>query len=205
MVLYILDLIGVAVFAITGAIAAGRKKLDWVGVIFLAVVTALGGGTLRDLLLNRDEIFWITDTNYLWVIFVASFATIIYVKFFKIPMGTILYADAIGLSLFTILGAQIAEKAGVSPLIVIIMGMLTGTAGGVIRDILSNRIPLVFRSSQPLYLTPTFVGAAVYVLLQCVTTIHIAAPVGMLTVFTIRVLALAYNLKLPVFQISNKQ
>lgn len=114
MIIYYLGLLGVAVFAISGALAAGRKGLDWVGVVVLAVVTSVGGGTIRDVLLNRQTIFWIEDPSYLWVALAASFFTIAYVRFFKPPTDALLFADALGLALFTIVGAQIAEAEGVS-------------------------------------------------------------------------------------------
>src|SRR5688500_6870320 len=127
---YLLDLVGVGVFAISGALAAGRKSLDLLGVVVIAVVTAIGGGTLRDLLLDRHPIFWIADPLYVVVIACAALATVAWTRRFRPPVNMLVIADALGLALFSVAGAQIAQDAGVSPVIVVIMGTMTGTAGG---------------------------------------------------------------------------
>ena len=106
MTLYYLGLIGVMVFAVSGALAAGQKQFDWVGVVLVAIVTALGGGTLRDVLLNREQVFWIADPLYIWATLAAAALTLLYAKFFKPPYRFLLIADALGLALFSILGAQ---------------------------------------------------------------------------------------------------
>ena len=123
MVLYILDLVGVAVFAISGALAAGRKQLDLLGVVVIAVVTAIGGGTLRDVLLDRHPVFWIESPTYLSVILGAALLTVVYTRFFKPPHKALLVADALGLALFSISGAQIAEQVNLAPLLVIVRVM----------------------------------------------------------------------------------
>jgi len=115
MILYALDLLGVAVFAISGALAAGRKGLDLLGVVVIAAITAVGGGTLRDLLLGRHPIFWIEDVTYLVVIVVAAALTLVYVRLRSPPGRALLVADAMGLALFAISGAQVAEAVGLSP------------------------------------------------------------------------------------------
>jgi uncharacterized membrane protein YeiH len=202
MIVYYLGLLGVAVFAISGALAAGRRGLDWVGVLVLALVTSVGGGTIRDVLLNRETIFWIADTTYIWVVFAASVFTIIYVRFFKPPHNSLLFADALGLALFTILGAQIAEAEGASTLIVVIMAVLTGVAGGVIRDVLTNEVPLLFRSTETIYSVAALAGTLVYLLLQALgidTTI--ASLVGIAFVAGLRFLAIIYKTKLPAFHV----
>lgn len=200
MVFYFLDLLGVAVFAISGALAAGRKELDWVGVVFLATVTAIGGGTVRDVLLNRDFVFWIQDTNYLWVIIFSSFLIILYVRFFRPPFNLIMYADALGLALFTMLGAKVAESHGVPDLIVIVMAILTGVAGGVIRDVLTGEIPHLFRSTEPLYSVAALAGAVVYVLAQKLgLAVEYATYTGIGVVAVLRFAAIHWNLNLPIF------
>ena len=110
--LYALDLIGVAVFAISGALAAGRKHLDLLGVIVHGLVTAVGGGTIRDVLLDRQPIFWLADPAYVLVIVASALMTVAYVRWRPPPAGALLYADAIGLAMFSVTGAQIAERAG---------------------------------------------------------------------------------------------
>src|ERR1700754_635840 len=113
MLLYVLDLIGVALFAISGALAAGRKHMDLLGVIVLGLVTAIGGGTIRDLLLDRHPLFWLADPAYLIVIVSAALMTVAYARWRRPPEVTLLYADAVGLAMFSIAGARIAERAGV--------------------------------------------------------------------------------------------
>jgi uncharacterized membrane protein YeiH len=159
-----LELLGVAVFAVSGVLAAGRKGLDLLGVAVVAVVTAIGGGTVRDLLLDRHPIFWIADTRYLWVILGAALLTLGYVRLWIATRRALLVADALGLAFFTIAGVQIAQQAGVANLIAVLMGTITGVAGGVIRDVLTAEIPLVMRPGL-LYATASIAGGASHVLL----------------------------------------
>jgi len=202
MVVYYLGLLGVAVFAISGALAAGRRGLDWVGVLVLALVTSVGGGTIRDILLNRETIFWIADPTYIWVVFAASVFTIIYVRFFKPPKNSLQFADALGLALFTILGAHIAEAEGASTLIVIIMAILTGVAGGVIRDVLTSEVPLLFRSTETIYSVAALGGVLVYLSLQALSVDNtIASLLGITFVAALRFLAIIYQIKLPAFHV----
>lgn len=202
--LYVLDLLGVAVFAITGALAAGRKGLDLLGVTVIAAITAIGGGTLRDLLLNRHPLFWIADTTYLVVIIATAMLTVIYVRLMRPPGNTLLYADALGLALFAMLGAQIAEGAGLSPMIVVLMGTMTGVAGGVLRDVLTGEIPLILR--RDIYATAAIAGVSLYLLLQVVGMERSwAFWLGMLVVVVLRVIAIIRGLHLPVFRLPQDQ
>src|SRR6185437_3900843 len=122
-------LAGVAVFAASGALAAVRRALDPVGVLVLALVTATGGGTLRDVLMNRHPIFWIADPSFIGASALAAAATWVWVRRFPPPQRSLQYADAIGLAFFSIAGARIAESAGLGPFIATIMGAITGCAG----------------------------------------------------------------------------
>lgn len=133
---YLVELGGVAVFALSGVLAAGRKSLDLLGVAVIAVVTAIGGGTLRDVLLDRHPIFWIADPAYLWVILAATVVTLGYVRLWIASRRALLMADALGLAFFTIGGVEIAQQTGHSDLIAVLMGTITGVAGGVLRDVL---------------------------------------------------------------------
>ena len=187
-------------FAISGALAAGRKSLDLLGVIVVAIVTAIGGGTVRDLLLNRHPIFWIADPTYLVVITIAAVLTIVYVRLRAPPGNTLLIADALGLALFTITGAQIAEAAGHSALIVVLMGTITGAAGGVLRDVLTAEVPLILR--RDIYATAAVAGASLYLVAQeSGIAAPVAAIIGMTAVAVLRVLAILFGLRLPVFQL----
>jgi uncharacterized membrane protein YeiH len=200
-----LGLIGVAVFAISGGLAAGRKGLDWVGVVSLGTVTALGGGTLRDLLLDRDEIFWIGDTSYLWVAIVSSVLTIFGFHHIGSPNTALRTADALGLALFTVLGAQIAELEGASPLVVVIMAVLTGVAGGAIRDTLASEIPLVFRSTETLYSVAALGGVLAYLAAQELGFPRAPASLsGVAAAAGIRFAAIFWDLRLPAFHVSEE-
>src|SRR5690606_12060419 len=162
--LQIFNLFGVAVFAISGALAAGRKSLDLVGVVVLATVTAVGGGTLRDLLLDRHPVFWIAETENLVVALAAALLTLVYVRFRHPPERALLIADGLGLAVFTIGGTQIAAATGMSGFLPAIMGVMTGVAGGAVRDVLTAEIPLILRRGH-LYATAALAGASLYLLL----------------------------------------
>ncbi|NET53437.1 MAG: trimeric intracellular cation channel family protein, partial [Merismopedia sp. SIO2A8] len=144
MIFYSLELVGVMVFAMSGALAAGRKQLDLLGVVVVAVVTAIGGGTLRDVLLDRHPVFWLHDPIYLNITLGSALLAVVYTKFFSPPYRALLIADALGLALFSISGAQIAEQATLPSIIIVLTGTMTGTAGGVLRDILLADIPVIF-------------------------------------------------------------
>ena len=198
----LLEFIGVAVFAISGALTAGRKSLDLLGVVVIATVTAVGGGTLRDVLLDRHPVFWIAEPSYLYVILIASLLTVPYTQRFRAPERTLLIADALGLALFTISGAQIAERAGLSGMGVVIMGTLTGVAGGVVRDVLCAEIPLVLRPGR-IYATASITGTIVYLLLQSVAPTAVAALLGMASIAALRLAAILWDLTLPVFTLTD--
>jgi uncharacterized membrane protein YeiH len=197
--LYTLDLIGVAVFSISGALAAGRKRLDLLGVIVLGLVTAVGGGTIRDVLLARHPIFWLADSAYIVVIVASALITVAYVRWRPPPAASLLYADAIGLAMFSVTGAQIAERAGLPPLAGIVLGTVTGSAGGAVRDILSAEIPLVLRRGN-LYASAAISGTAIYFILVTLGAARgVATWAGMLVVACVRVASIVWGLKLPVF------
>jgi uncharacterized membrane protein YeiH len=194
---YLLELLGVAVFAVSGVLAAGRKGLDVLGIAVIAVVTAIGGGTLRDLLLDRHPIFWIANTTHLWVILGATAVTLGYVRFWIATRRALLVADALGLAFFTIAGVQITEQAGYPDLIALLMGTITGVAGGVFRDVLTAEIPLVMRPGR-LYATAAIVGAASYLLLEGLhVPADVAALVGMGVIAGLRLAAILWRLELP--------
>lgn len=201
---YWLDLLGVGVFGISGALAAGRKSLDLLGVVVIAIVTAIGGGTLRDLLLARQA-FWIGDSAYLIVIIAAALFTVVYVRFREPPHKALQIADALGLALFTVSGAQIAQSAGHPGLIAVVMGTVTGVFGGVLRDVLCAEIPMILRRGN-IYATAAIAGASVYTALDALEldqTLSLLA--GMVTVAGLRLAAIAYNLQLPVFSLPDRK
>jgi uncharacterized membrane protein YeiH len=200
MLVYLLDLLGVGVFAMSGALAAGRAGLDLLGVVVIAALTAIGGGTIRDLLLNRHPIFWIRDPTYLVVIGITALLTVVYVRIHPPPGNALLLADALGLALFALSGAQIAEAAGLAPIIVVLMGTLTGVAGGVLRDVLTGQVPLILR--KDLYATAAITGIALYLLVQAFGMNRSwAFGAGFAVVVALRLLAIVSGLRLPVFRL----
>ena len=199
MILYYFDLAGVAVFAASGVLAARDRDLDLLGVIVVAAITAIGGGTLRDLLLDRHPIFWVTDSWYLTVIIASALLTIAYVRRWPPPVATLLVADALGLALFALSGAQLAEAAQCPALIVVLMGTMTGVTGGVLRDVLTAQVPLILR--REIYATAAIAGVAAYLALQALEVPRAAAfGAGMIVVVALRLLAIRWGVHLPVFR-----
>lgn len=194
------DLFGVAANAVAGALIAGRKQFDWLGVAVIAGVTAIGGGTVRDLLLGRP-VFWIADPVYLQMALIATAFTLIYARHRRIPQRVLGATDALGLALFGIAGARIAQNSGHDGLIAVVMGVITGSFGGLLRDVLCNDIPMVFRQGQ-FYATAIIVGCSLYVWLPVLgLRAEWAAAVGMLSIVLLRVAAIVWNLRLPVFRL----
>lgn len=198
--LHTIALLGVAVFAISGALAAGRRHFDLLGVVVIALVTATGGGTLRDILLDRHPVFWIADTTYVYVSLLAALLTVVYARWRHPPARLILIADALGLALFSISGAQIAEHAGHGGIVAVIMGTLTGAAGGVLRDMMCAEVPLILRRGR-IYATAAIVGIAFYLLLQQFIDRTHAALLGMACIAALRLGAIFWNWTLPVFSL----
>lgn len=195
-----IEMAGVAVFAVSGALAAGRKSLDLLGVVVIAMVTATGGGTLRDLLLDRT-VFWIERPEFIVVIGVASLLTVPYVRFARPPERFLMVADALGLALFSIAGARIALGMGQGALIAVVMGTITGAFGGVLRDVLCNEIPMILRKGH-IYATASIAGCVLLViLLRLGVSAGVAVAAGMATVAVLRLGSIAFNLMLPVFNL----
>ena len=195
------DLLGVAVFAVSGALAAVRKRLDLLGVVVIATVTAIGGGTTRDLLLDR-AVFWATQPRYLYVILVSALLTVLWTRRFTPPDRALAIADALGLALFAISGAQIAERVGLSGIVCVIMGTITGVAGGMIRDVLTTEIPMVIRRGQ-IYATAAIAGIIAYLVLRRSFGLGEppAALLGMAVIASLRIAAIARGWTLPVFSL----
>jgi uncharacterized membrane protein YeiH len=192
-----IELLGVAAFAASGVLSAGRKGMDLIGVAAIAFVTALGGGTIRDVLLDRHPITWIANPDLLWVCLAATAVTLAWVRVRTPPHRALLLADALGLALFVITGTGIAEQAGQRGIVAVLMGVLTGAAGGVIRDVLSAEIPLVLRPGR-LYVTAAIAGATIYVALGALgVPRRPAALTGMMVIALMRLVAIRWNVRLP--------
>ncbi len=146
LILHILYLVAITAEAMTAALAAGRRSMDWVGVCLLGAVTALGGGSARDVLLGHYPLIWVAHPTYLLVTAAAALATIALARFMHRLRGLFLFLDAVGLVAFTVIGCNVAMEMGQPVIVVIVAGMITGCLGGVLRDVLCNEIPLLFRS-----------------------------------------------------------
>jgi uncharacterized membrane protein YeiH len=196
--LLIVDLLGVTVFAISGALAALRKEMDLLGVLVIAAVTALGGGTVRDLLLDRHPVVWVTEPLYLYIALAGGILTVIYTRFRIPPQHSLAVADALGLGFFVIAGARLTLEVGYGGVIVVLMGTTTGVVGGVIRDILSAQVPLILRKGE-LYATTAIAGSTLYlILLELGVEEVLAAGIGMFTVVALRFTAIIWGVGLPV-------
>lgn len=169
--LSLLDFFGTAVFAVSGCLAAGRRRMDLFGALVLGMVTALGGGTLRDLVLGVRPVFWIERPAYLWVALGAGLATFAVVRVGRVPRRALMLSDALGLAVFTVIGCAVALPLVDSALVVVLMGMLSGVAGGITRDMLSAEVPLIFRTE--IYATASLSGGAVFVALRA---LDLASP-----------------------------
>lgn len=192
--LNLLDIFGTAVFAITGSLVGKRKQMDIFGVIVIALVTALGGGTLRDILLGNLPVFWISRPEIIVVCVVSAVFTFFTSSRLAFPRRTLLLADAIGLATFSVIGAQTAISF--HPIIAIIMGGMTGTAGGIIRDLLSDEIPVILR--RDIYATAAMSGAGVFVLLyHAGFNEDWALIIGAIVTLSIRLLAIRHRWNLP--------
>ncbi len=196
--LIVLFYIAITAEAMTAALAAGRRKMDWFGVCLLACVTALGGGTIRDLFLGHYPLFWVKNPYVLLLVCGAALLTIAIARVVDRLRWTFLLLDAVGLVVFTIVGCNVAMEIDAHPLIILVSGMVTGIFGGILRDVLCNDMPLVF--STEIYATVSIVTGAVYYFgllfgLQGDLVILVAFGIG----FPLRVLALIYKWEMPKF------
>ena len=196
---FILDILGTFAFAISGALVAMDKKFDVFGVIIIAFVTAVGGGMLRDILINAHPINWIGDMNYLWVILSAVVATYLFRSRILPLSKTMFVFDTVGISVFTLLGLQKCLAIGLHPVIALIMGMISACFGGVLRDVLTNKVPLIFQ--KEIYAFACLAGGVTYLIIdlfEADTDLNfiISASVVMI----IRSIAVKFNLELPKIQ-----
>ncbi len=198
--LYIAGLAGVAVFAVSGALAAAEKNLDILGFILFATVTGVGGGTLRDLILDVD-VFWVAHPLDLQICVAAGVLTYFIASAFlarKRLQRMLLWVDAMGLALFSVLGTAKAHSIGVDPLVACAMGLITTTFGSVIRDILSGREPVLL--GPEIYVTAALAGALSYLLLRYwIDSENTTVLLAMFIAFTVRASALLFDLRLPKF------
>lgn len=197
MLIYVLQILATVVCAASGALMAGRKNLDLIGLLTISLATALGGGTLRDILLDRNPVFWMGDTIYILAGLVAALVMWIYSRFWAPPERVLLILDAFGLGLFLIVGIQVAEKFGQAGAVALIMGIITGVAGGVIRDVLCGEIPVIFRKGE-LYASAALIGGVAYfVAIRNGLGPDVAAITGAIVTIFLRLGALKWHWHLP--------
>ena len=200
---YTLELLGTAFFAISGAIVANQKsKPDWFGVTFIGFITAIGGGSIRDILLGSYPLSWVADPNLIYVIIAGIVFTSLFFNLLLKMRKTLFIFDSLGIAMFTILGTEKALTFHISPLIAAIMGMFTAIMGGVMRDVLTNETPVIFR--KEIYATACLAGALVYLLLlHLQISRDVALTISVVIVFLIRFIAVKYKLSLPHFKIED--
>ena len=201
-VLHAIDILGTFSFAVSGAFFAMEKKLDPFGVLILSFVTAIGGGTLRDMMIGNLPVGWLRDETATVVIFGAAIGSMLFSKWLKKLNTTLFLFDALGLGLFTIIGIEKGMQLEFSVGVCIALGTITASFGGVIRDVLLNNVPLVFR--KEIYALASILGGLVYFLLKASALNNDAAKIiCILLIFIIRLLGVKYKLALPTFYSKN--
>jgi uncharacterized membrane protein YeiH len=197
--LYWIGLAAVAVSALTGALDAGRKQMDVVGAVMVGTVTGIGGGTVRDVLLDR-KVFWIADQTYLIVSLATTLAVFFAVRRLRLPPRLFLIPDAIGLALFTVAGTQVSLEWEAPWLVASLLGVVTAVVGGVLRDVLCNEVPLTFVRGE-LYASASWAGALTLVGLQAVgVSSTVSAWSCVAVVLVLRLLAMAFRITLPTWR-----
>lgn len=194
-----LQFIGIAAFAVSGALVAGERQMDWFGVMVLGIIVAVGGGTLRDLLLDVP-VFWIGQSWYIAVAAVAALATIPLARWAQKVRRPVAIADAIGLAVFVALGTRKALEIGTSGFVAVIMGVVTGIVGGIIRDVLANRTPIILR--REIYALAALTGAVLYVVADNYDVNPVLGLWGTIAaVLAIRLLAIFYAWSIPTLKV----
>ena len=194
--IYVLDILGTFAFAISGALVASDKKFDLFGVIIIAFVTAIGGGMLRDVLINAHPINWIGDLNYLFTILAAVILTFLFKSKIAYLSKTLFLFDTVGISVFTLLGLQKGLLLDLHPIVALIMGMISAVFGGVLRDVLTNKVPLIFE--KEIYASACLAGGISYLIL---TQFNVPKDINFIisasVIVVIRLIAVKFELQLP--------
>ncbi len=196
--LHILYIIAITAEAMTAALSAGRRNMDWVGVFIIAWVTALGGGTIRNILLGHYPMTWVSHPEYLLITAGGAILAGLIASFMKQLRKLFLFLDALGLVVFTIIGCQLAEEMHLPMIIIVMSGVITGCAGGVLRDVLCNDIPLLFR--KEIYASASFVTGGIYLGVEALGgTMEWATIIAALLGLVLRLLAIRYEWQMPKF------
>lgn len=195
-IVYVIDILGTFAFAISGALIASDKNFDLFGVVIISFVTAVGGGMLRDILINAHPINWIGDLNYIWTIMVGVLVTYLFKSKIVFFRKTMFLFDTVGISVFTLLGLQKGLDFNLHPFVALVMGVSSAVMGGVIRDVLTNEIPLIFH--KEIYASACFLGGITYLLLAIIDIpSEIQFITAIVVIISIRIIAVKYHLALP--------
>ncbi len=202
---YVFELLGTGFFAISGALAGNDKsKPDWFGTTFIGFVTAIGGGSLRDILLGSYPLVWINDVTFIYAIIIGvALSSLFFDRLIKIRRSFFLF-DTFGIAFFAVLGADKALNLGVDPLVAAIMGMFSAVMGGVMRDVLTNEIPIIFQ--KEIYATACFAGALLFVVLMSFNVNHqFSLWIAGAFIVLLRLLAVKFNMSLPLFYVKKDE
>ncbi|MFL1896742.1 trimeric intracellular cation channel family protein [Aquimarina sp. 2-A2] len=198
----ILDILGTMAFTISGALSAMNRRLDLFGIFIIAFVTSVGGGTVRDVLIGQTPVVWMQNTTTIYLISLVTLFAIVFRNKLDYLKKSVFLFDTIGLGIFTITGVETGIRAGLDPIVSVALGTITGCFGGVIRDILCNEIPVIFR--KEIYATVTIVGGICFMFMYSIgldmTLTYIATT---LLIIVIRLLVVTYQITLPSFTVKN--
>lgn len=196
---YYIEHTATGVAAIAGALAARGKQVDLFGVIVLALVTALGGGTVRDLILDARPVFWVADSSFVLTSTLGALIAFVAVRYGRFSERPLILIDACGLSLFTLVGVEKSLRLEVNPTVAVVMGVVTGVVGGMLRDVLTGEIPMVFRKQIYLYATASFCGALVFIVFRHLIPESSLRFISMGTILALRLAAIWWKIHLPEF------
>lgn len=195
-IIYLLDMIGIVACAVAGTVLAMKKGFDFFGCVLVSMVNAIGGGTVRDVILDRHPLFWTLDLSYLYVITLTSLFVQLFITHSHKIDSTLKLFDAIGLSAFSVIGFTVAQNMGASPAICVLLAVLTSIAGGIMRDMICNEIPLVLQ--KEIYISASIIGSCVHLSMQHLGIDKPIADIAMLgVIFAVRMLAIRFDWHLP--------
>ncbi len=194
-ILYCLDMIGVVACAIAGTLLAQHKGFDIFGCILVSMVNAIGGGTIRDIALDRHPLFWMIDLTYVIIITATSLILQVFFHLYHKIDKSLKFFDAIGLAAFSVIGLKVALAQGAVPVIAVMMSVWTAIMGGMVRDIICNEIPLVLQ--KEIYITASIIGSCVYLLLESMGIHAVNDMIMLLVIFIVRILAITFDWHLP--------
>jgi uncharacterized membrane protein YeiH len=202
--LFVIDILGTFAFAVSGAFLAMQKRLDPFGVLVLSFVTAIGGGTLRDIMIGNLPVSWLQNETGIIVILVAAVTTMFFGQYPRHLTTALFLFDAMGLGLFTIIGIELALEKGFSPGVCVALGTVTACFGGVLRDVLLNEVPLVFR--KEIYALACIAGGVIYLILKPLRLDeNVSKAISIFFIFIVRLVAVRYKLFLPLFYIKTQR